>query len=92
MKKLIAVIVVAIISGCATAPTLSIEEKRKRKTISDEAVRNSISCGNLNIGQVDDGISDATTIAMALAASCHKEYSNSVEAFIASQVDENEIN
>jgi hypothetical protein len=27
---------------------------------------------------------------MALAASCRKEYSNSVEAFIASKVDDNE--
>jgi hypothetical protein len=90
MKNLIVVVVLSMITGCASVPIVSIEEKSRRKVLSDDAMAQSINCGSMNVAKVDDSISDASTIAMALAASCRKEYSNSVEAFIASKVDDNE--
>ena len=37
-------------------------------------------CGVRNISQIDDGISDAATVALALAIRCNTEYDAATEA------------
>lgn len=47
----------------------------------DAAMKAQVDCARRNVSQVDDGTSDATTVAFALAMRCGAEYNAVIEAY-----------
>jgi hypothetical protein len=47
----------------------------------DAALRAVMDCAKQSVGSVDDGRSDASTVALALAQHCFSEYQNSINTF-----------
>jgi hypothetical protein len=62
----------------------------KLKSDSDAALRADANCAAVNIAKVDDGFSDASSVALALASLCVSEYSLSTEAFGMANLDNDE--
>lgn len=86
-KKLLVTCFALLVTACATPqPTtrLSNVELRAR---SDDAMRLEAMCAIRNVPEVDDGISDAQSVALALALWCSREYQQSIEAFGAANLD-----
>lgn len=73
MKKTIFLLALAA-SGCASPPDRRIDQAAYDQAIRD-ATRQEILCAKSNIAAIDDGISDALTVAFALAIRCNAEYS-----------------
>jgi len=76
MKKTI--LAAILLSGCVAQPQRpdikALEEARER------ALTASIECGMRNVSGMDDGVSDASTVALALALQCNSEYLAVTEA------------
>lgn len=87
-KKLFVAFLLFLVTACATPqPTVPIEELKAR---ANDAMRLQFRCGLRNIPEVDDGISDAKTVALALALRCHREYQQATEAFGYATLDNKE--
>ena len=80
-----AAIVVGTLLAC-TQQTARRDVTPERST-ADEALRAQIACGEQHVSEVDDGISDASTVALALALRCHREYVATGEAWGAAYLD-----
>lgn len=53
-----------------------------QKVSKETAARLAMNCGINKAGDLDDGVSDASTIAAALASVCDREYENYVDATV----------
>lgn len=95
MKKLIILLIVMAISGC-TARDARLKAIAERNAANEEkavnvvevrkeATINAILCGDEYYPRADDRISDAATIALAIARHCSQEYDLFVEAFVAAE-------
>jgi hypothetical protein len=73
----ILIIASACVAGCSSAPQ-AIEATEQEK---DDAATAWISCLAASAEDMDDGISDASTVAVAVAAMCHSEFLASRETF-----------
>jgi hypothetical protein len=83
--KLLVTCFALLVSACATLqPTTPPAELKAR---ADDAMRLNHMCARSAVPDVDDGISDAQTIALALALRCSHEYQQSIEAFGAANLD-----
>lgn len=82
--KLIAALLVAGLAGCASQPPVT---QAKRESSYKDALRQEIRCGMDNVSSVDDGISDAQTVAFALALRCAAEYDHATEKYGESEFD-----
>ncbi|MBU0589450.1 MAG: hypothetical protein KJ852_17920 [Gammaproteobacteria bacterium] len=71
--------------GCATENPP--EEMKRLKSSSDEAMRVDANCATKNIAKIDDGFSDASTVALALSSVCVAEYAQATEAFGQANLD-----
>lgn len=74
----------AIIAAALLATACAAPPPPRDKAADDAAIRaavmKKIECSLDNVGQVDDGISDATTVALALSFRCANEYDAATEA------------
>jgi hypothetical protein len=82
MSRHIPIAFAIFLSACAQT------EIRQRSTAADSAavderIGAQVSCGRKYVVEVDDGTSDATTIALALALRCRAEYGAATEAIAA---------
>ncbi len=59
----------------------------ERKTAVEDAMRAEIACGREHVAEIDDGTSDASTVALALALRCNREYGATTEAWGAAYLD-----
>jgi hypothetical protein len=66
---------VACASPQPTAPTAELKAR------ADDAMRLQVMCAARNVSEVDDGISDAQSVALALSLRCYREYQQAIEAF-----------
>ncbi len=80
------VLVVFLLASCASEPSVPPEELRIR---ADDAVRVQMMCARQNVSQIDDGISDAQSIALGLALRCSHEYQQATEAISLARFDNN---
>jgi len=55
-----------------------------------DAMRSIVICAKGGVSEVDDGISDAQTVALALALRCSTEYQQSIKTFGAAKSDDEE--
>jgi len=82
MKFYLQIIFIAIfilISSCASnRPAQSTSEL---KAIASEAMTQQMQCAFEKIAKIDDGISDAQSIAIALASACRREYYYAIETY-----------
>lgn len=77
--------VLVLIGGCASSKqSVSSSELAAR---SDDALRLQSMCAVRNVKAVDDGISDAQSVALALCLACSREYQNATEAFGLANLD-----
>ena len=70
-------------SGTTTRSGLSVE----LKVVANNAMRLEVECGKSYVGETDDGTSDASTVALALALRCNREYVAATEAWGAAYLD-----
>ncbi|MGE0745268.1 MAG: hypothetical protein AB7K86_08475 [Rhodospirillales bacterium] len=77
-----AALLAALASGCATPEQAAANDAAIASRI-DEAMNAQFRCGFASLPQVDDGISDAQSVALALSMSCGNEYQAATEAFAA---------
>jgi hypothetical protein len=76
MKNLTALVGAGLLlAACATAAAVDPATEQER----DQALRSEIICLKENALRMDDGRSDATTIAIALRSACAKEFHASQE-------------
>jgi hypothetical protein len=67
-------------SGCvSTSPSRPVDTAALAAE-KDAAMRAQVKCGVANVAQADDGLSDAATVAFALAIRCGTEYNMTTEA------------
>lgn len=90
MKKLaLAVLSLSMLAGCATvAPKQSPEEIRQAQQAAAKAFSQ---CAATNVAALDDGVSDASTIAFALTLRCTSEYDNALNAMAADLEDSMQV-
>jgi outer membrane murein-binding lipoprotein Lpp len=62
------------VSGCATR-SVAVHEPRATKAEIDAAMHKYVACIARTVPTLDDGISDASTVAAAAFASCHQAWS-----------------
>lgn len=58
-----------------------------QKVGAEDALRAEVECGKSHVGETDDGTSDASTVAFALALRCNREYVAATEAWAAVYLD-----
>jgi hypothetical protein len=63
------------------------QDRAEERLAAEDALRAQIECGREHVSEVDDGISDASTVALALALRCHREYLAAGEAWGAAYLD-----
>ena len=80
MKKLFLIGVCILVTACVQAPVRK-EPTAEQLAEQDRTLRGAISCGKQYAADIDDGVSDAGTVALALAIRCSNEYTASTEAF-----------
>lgn len=79
-NEMILILSVIALTACATAPQGPTEAQVKMQ---HDASTSLAACANTRVASVDDYTSDASTIAMALHATCSREYASMVDAFAA---------
>lgn len=86
MKKLaLAILSLSLLAGCAAMPPKkSPEEIRQAQQAAAKAFSQ---CAAANVASLDDGVSDASTIAFALTLHCTSEYDNALNAMAADLED-----
>lgn len=80
MKKLVLVGACVLVSACVQAPVKK-EPTAAQVEEQDRTTRAAIACGKQHAADIDDSVSDAGTVALALAIRCSNEYNASTEAF-----------
>ena len=73
-------------TACAT-PQQASPPPSELKARADDAMRLQALCAARTVPEVDDGISDAQSVALALALRCSREYQQATEAFGAANLD-----
>ncbi|MBU1425776.1 MAG: hypothetical protein KKH12_01105 [Gammaproteobacteria bacterium] len=81
MKEILIAGVCCLLSACAQIPSSELISEEK------SALQAQVECGYKHIAEVDDGISDATTVAFALAIRCGSEYNAATEATAAARLN-----
>lgn len=82
MKHIVLAVLLLLLSSCSTEPTK--EEKQQQEQATHDSLVKLVNCGVKYAPSVDDGISDAQTVALALSMRCNDEY----ELVIKTQCDE----
>ena len=88
MRKVLLLSIPLLFTGCATRQeinTTSMDTAARSVIVADQtrykrALQTEVLCGREHVAEVDDGTSDATTIALALALRCNTEYDEAVDA------------
>lgn len=70
-------VLIACSSTALRPPGLS----EQLKVVAENALKAEIECGRNHVSETDDGTSDASTVALALALRCNKEYFEATEAW-----------
>ncbi len=86
MKPLPLLVLCCVLVACANSSSRS-KLSADQKSIAEEAMRAQIACGEEHVAETDDGTSDASTIAFALALRCNREYGALTEAWGAAYLD-----
>lgn len=83
-------ILTLLTAGCVTSnavrPTKVAHSDQELKQ-SKIAMNEEFACGLRHVSEIDDGISDARTVALALSALCIKEQTAATEAFAKAHLD-----
>jgi hypothetical protein len=85
IAKASALFVAIALAGCVAIPSPA--EMARLKSDSDEAMRMDANCASANIAKVDDGFSDASSVALALSSVCIAEYARATEVFGLANLD-----
>ncbi len=85
-KILLATFFIFLVVACATPQQPSMPTSEP-KTRSEDAIRLQSMCAVRTVSEVDDGISDAQSVALALALRCSREYQQATEAFGSANLD-----
>lgn len=85
-RKLLATFLVLLSTACAT-PQQPSKPMPELKARADDAMRLQAMCAVRTVPEVDDGISDAQSVALALSLRCSREYQQTTEAFGAANLD-----
>lgn len=84
-RKLLVSCFTLLATACATPqPPVPPAELKAR---ADDAMRQQAMCAVRAVPEVDDGISDAQSVALAIALRCSREYQQATEAFGAANLD-----
>ncbi len=81
MQKILIACVCCLTYACAEIPSSELFSAE------NSALEAQVACGYKNIAETDDGISDATTVALALAIRCGAEYNVATEAIAAARLN-----
>lgn len=81
MQKILVAVVFCLLSACVHAPSAELISAEQ------SALQAQVDCAFKNIAETDDGISDATTVALALAIRCGAEYNAATEAIAAARLN-----
>lgn len=87
MKITLSLLVLIMLVGCVETQKISKQESDTRVFVANSALKASKECGEMNVRNVDDGISDASTVALALANFCSKEYEQSIKAWAEAKIN-----
>jgi len=80
--KILILTMTLVLTGCIeTAPKKNEHIKHYSNEVFEQLYKEVLDCGAKNVSEVDDGISDATTIALVLAKRCTVEYEKSIQYF-----------
>jgi len=74
------IVLSGLISACVTAPA---KPPAEHEQLIDAKVRAQTACGLRYVKETDDELSDAATVALALAIRCRTEYDAATEASVA---------
>ncbi len=77
---------IAVIVGLLTACTLP-QEPRTPQFVVEDALKAETNCALTNIPKMDDGVSDASTVALAIAQVCASEYRRVTNAYGSANLD-----
>lgn len=75
-----------VLIACSSTGTRSVLSE-EQKAVTEDALKAEIECGKSHVGETDDGTSDASTVAFALALRCNREYVAATEAWGAAYLD-----
>lgn len=81
MKNMLIAIPLLLATACAAPPVQ--RDKNADRAAIRESVRLENACAMASAPSIDDGISDAATVALALALRCHNEYAATTEVVCA---------
>lgn len=80
--KILILTMTLVLTGCIeTAPKKNEHIKHYSNEVFEQLYKEVLDCGAKNVSEVDDEISDATTIALVLAKRCTVEYEKSIQYF-----------
>ena len=82
MPRLLTIVICCLLSGCVEPPIRPVPSP-EQIAAENEAIRAEVECERRNVPLIDDGTSDATTVALALALRCNAEYNAATEAVAA---------
>jgi len=86
--KIAILLATMLLTGCIeTAPKQSKEQLDYSEEVFKGLVQNMLDCGAKNVGDVDDGISDASTVAIVLSRRCSAEYEMSHQYYARGKLD-----
>lgn len=88
LNRVIIFACIAVITSCATMK--SNEEIAAENRWKELTTRSFLDCACQNVKYLDDKVSDASTIALAVTNSCNAEYNNMVLAFAATLDNDNQ--
>jgi uncharacterized lipoprotein YmbA len=77
-KTMLAALSLALLAGCAAVPPKKPQNEIDQERLS--AAKAFSSCVGANVAALDDGVSDASTIAFALTLRCNHEYDAALDA------------
>lgn len=84
MYRIFVMLVALLLSGCVTT-----EEAVKNKQLLEEQAKEAMSeahrCGLRNVADLDDKLSDASTIALGIAMKCQAEHTNAIRMYAISR-------
>lgn len=86
MKLLLQLVFCCVLIACSNPASRS-SLSAERKSVAEDAIRAQIACGKEHVAETDDGTSDASTVALALALRCNREYGAATEAWGAAYLD-----
>jgi hypothetical protein len=87
--KIASVALLLVLAGCGSLQS-SNQYQEELKLKFQSASKDNRECYLRNVSKADDGISDASTVALALAGLCANEFQKLVEAQVAAMDNENQ--